>query len=494
MFTTIPCVSLHEDGIKYYFDNVACVYSPLHPLVFSRYLQEKHNSSIKYNQDSNHYLPEEYDYYNRKYSYLHSYGIFGEVTDAVSEETKYMDGATVSRQIANLKQLVFEVTDDCNLKCEYCAYGAMYYDYDEREGKYLSFDAIRQTIDFIFPRLSNNGSILYVSFYGGEPLLAIGVIKETVDYINTHYKHKSVQFSMTTNGILLDKHVEFLKDNDFRVLVSLDGNEYNHSYRVNMNGANSFCSVFWNLKLIQKQHPDFFDRNIQFNSVLHNRNSGKETHGFLFKEFGKVTHLSSLDSSGIKPEQLAKFKTMSETKLLAQGDFDKRTILQEQKEQNPFVYETAFFFQYCLKNSFFDTYEELLMDRLDNEIKIPSGTCLPFQKKLFVTVNGKILACERISQEYVLGTVDKDGVNIDCDLIAQKYNEYFNCVRNQCDHCYLRKTCKQCLFQIDHFSEKKQCVHASGEKGVSKWISQVLSFLENVPEAMKLIVDDVLIV
>ncbi len=86
------------------------------------------------------------------------------------------------------------------------------------------------------------------------------------------------------------------------------------------------------------------------------------------------------------------------------------------------------------------------------------------------------------------------GVYIDRELIAQKYNEYFNSVRNQCGHCYLRKMCKQCLFQIDHFSEKKQCVHASGEKGASKWISQVLSFLEDVPEAMKLIVDEILIV
>jgi len=494
MFTTIPCASLHEDGIKYYFDNLMCIYSPLHPLVFSRYLREKHNGKIRYNNNPYHYSVEEIDYYNGKYNYLSSYGIFGEVTDDVSDETKYIDGDTVSHQIANLKQLVFEVTDNCNLNCEYCAYGAMYYDYDERRGRYLSFDTIKQVIDFILPRLSNSGEILYVSFYGGEPLLAIGVIKETVNYIKTHYKHKFVRFSMTTNGVLLEKHIEFLKNNDFRVLVSIDGDENNHSYRVNKDGKNSFCSVFQNLKLIQKQHPDFFDRNIQFNSVLHDRNSEKETHGFLFKEFGKAPHLSSLDSSGIKPEQRSKFETMRKRKLSAPADFDKRTILQEQKEQNPFVYETTFFFQYCLKNNFFDTYEELLMDGLDNGIKIPSGTCLPFQKKLFVTVNGKILACERISHEYVLGTVNKDGVVVDCDLIAEKYNEYFNSVRNQCDHCYLRRMCKQCLFQLDHFSEKKQCVHAAGEKDVSKWICQVLSFLEDVPEALKLIVDEILMI
>lgn len=29
-------------------------------------------------------------------------------------------------ELANLKQLTFEVTDACNLKCKYCGYGEFY--------------------------------------------------------------------------------------------------------------------------------------------------------------------------------------------------------------------------------------------------------------------------------------------------------------------------------------------------------------------------------
>ncbi len=37
----------------------------------------------------------------------------------------------VKHSLLNLKQLVFEVTDACNLKCKYCGYGEYYDNYDD---------------------------------------------------------------------------------------------------------------------------------------------------------------------------------------------------------------------------------------------------------------------------------------------------------------------------------------------------------------------------
>ena len=34
---------------------------------------------------------------------------------------------------------------------------------------------------------------------------------------------------------------------------------------------------------------------------------------------------------------------------------------------------------------------------------IPTGTCRPFERKLFLTVRGKILPCEKIGQEHAIG-------------------------------------------------------------------------------------------
>jgi uncharacterized protein len=51
---------------------------------------------------------------------------------------QYLNSDHIAFALANLPQIVFEVTDACNLKCKYCAYGEFYDDYDQREGKMLS--------------------------------------------------------------------------------------------------------------------------------------------------------------------------------------------------------------------------------------------------------------------------------------------------------------------------------------------------------------------
>ena len=45
---------------------------------------------------------------------------------------------------------------------------------------------------------------------------------------------------MTTNGILLNKHMDFLKEKDIRLSISLDGGKVNNSYRITKTKKNSF--------------------------------------------------------------------------------------------------------------------------------------------------------------------------------------------------------------------------------------------------------------
>ena len=52
--------------------------------------------------------------------------------------------------------------------------------------------------------------------------------------------HRKFSFSMTTNALLLHKYMDFLKDNDFYLLISLDGDKENNGYRVDKVNENSF--------------------------------------------------------------------------------------------------------------------------------------------------------------------------------------------------------------------------------------------------------------
>lgn len=62
---------------------------------------------------------------------------------------KYIDKLSkkdILKQLVNLKQLTFELTDACNLQCKYCGYGELYSTHDKRENLYLDFSIAKQII------------------------------------------------------------------------------------------------------------------------------------------------------------------------------------------------------------------------------------------------------------------------------------------------------------------------------------------------------------
>ena len=116
----------------------------------------------------------------------------------------------VKRSLSNRPQLTFEITDACNLRCEYCGYGKSYSDYDERKSTRLSPQRAKVLLDYLRSlwgselNISHNQNV-YISIYGGEPLVNVPFIKEIVSYIEEpDCPSRSFTFNMTTNGILLD--------------------------------------------------------------------------------------------------------------------------------------------------------------------------------------------------------------------------------------------------------------------------------------------------
>lgn len=84
---------------------------------------------------------------------------------------EFITSEMVLSNLANLPQLVFEVTDACNLKCKYCAYGEFYGDFDKREDKMLPVSKAIRLIDYLnqhwnSERNTSAKSFMYISFYG----------------------------------------------------------------------------------------------------------------------------------------------------------------------------------------------------------------------------------------------------------------------------------------------------------------------------------------
>ena len=111
----------------------------------------------------------------------------------------------VKRSLSNSPQLTFEITDACNLKCEYCGYGKFYSDYDERKSTRLSPQRAKALLDYLSSLWKSEFNVsynqnIYISFYGGEPLMNVPFIKEIISYVEElDCPSRSFTFNMTAN-------------------------------------------------------------------------------------------------------------------------------------------------------------------------------------------------------------------------------------------------------------------------------------------------------
>jgi uncharacterized protein len=141
----------------------------------------------------------------------------------------------------------------------------------------------------------------------------------------------------------------------------------------------------------------------------------------------------------------------------------------------------------------YENYNELLFGKSEAAPLFPSGTCLPFSKKVFVTVNGKILPCERIGHQFALGEIKNGSVNLDFEEIAKKYNQYFAKIDKQCSNCHNSKSCIQCIFNLDDIEKDKcSCFGFMNKEKFENFKNTQLSFLARHPDAYARIMNDVL--
>jgi len=445
------------------------------------------------------YTKDEISYYYRKLLFLEEAGYF---TDIQQEKilTMKITQDSIRSTIANLTQITFEMTDQCPMDCYYCGYGDFYGDYDKRENKHMGFSMIKQVLDYLNEWINSSLNLshnrpLFIGFYGGEPMLNLPVIKEAVKYANSlHWKHNIIRFTVTTNGLFLDKAMDFLVEHDFNIFISLDGSEKNNVYRVFKNGKPTYECVLKNVNQLQERYPDFFQHRVYFNAVLHNRNSVEEIFTYFEKQFSKKPSILPLNTSGICSDKVDEFWKVyvNATESLYNSE-DYSRLEEELFIKLPTIQDIAGF----MFNSFdfyYNSYKNFFSPReILKRYRYPTSTCVPFSKKMFLTVNGKILACERIGQQFELGWIKPEGINLDYQEIADRYNRWFSLLRKQCQSCYIYDHCPQCMFYLDLEKDDLICTKVLNLAKYSRYISNYFSYFEENPSLFDKIFKEVMI-
>lgn len=112
---------------------------------------------------------------------------------------------------------------------------------------------------------------------------------------------------MTTNAMLLDRYMDYLVENNFSLLISLDGDEEGQSYRVDHRGRNSFSTVIRNVFLLRDKYPEYFKKEFLLMLYYIIRIALKDC--MIFKNnIGKLPMISELNNSGIREDKRNEFE------------------------------------------------------------------------------------------------------------------------------------------------------------------------------------------
>lgn len=349
------------------------------------------------------------------------------------------------------QRTVIEITQRCNLACKYCTFGGGFSDHRVLTNCTMSDDLLRACIQSGFEYGAQLDEIGF-GFYGGEPLCAFELLKMAVAFANQLAANtgKRLRFSITTNATLMDERkARFLRDEDFTVLVSLDGPQYMHDrYRVFRNGLGSYQATLKGLRTLLEVYPPEQHEKIGLSMVV--PSSGwirylRQLWGdepWLPKTLRANANLMNVpdgmelpkpppapDSTSIKAEWIASLtEERAEKTRLAWSSYDSPLA---QLHQRPVFsgYRRTFY---------------------------PNGCCIPGTRKIYVTVDGDYQICERVHGAPTIGTV-RGGV--DLEQIRAIVQEYCDSSFADCRECWAVSLCSMCFlhaYQNGKFSMEKK--------------------------------------
>ena len=458
-----------DNGYCYYIDEFIGRIMLINPVIYNKFKGVKNSKN-----DS---------YYDNKISFLKEHNFFS--SNKEKESFNRLSEHDIEESFNNSPQLIFEVTDRCNLLCEYCGYGKYYNNYDPRKNINMDFDIFRETILFMEKKWkvqsTNSKKNIRISFYGGEPLLNFKFIKEAVNLIKNLNVNKNFSFSMTTNAIYLKRYIDFLAENKFDILVSIDGDRYEDSYRNFPNGNPSFNIVVNNILYVKEKYPEYYANHIRFNSVLHDRNSVETVSSYIYKTFGKYPMTNELNKMFLSKAE--SYEKINSQKLAEDLRCSSPKSIEYAKYLNFFNIKQ---FNKPLSCFFYPE------SSLKKETRVlPTGTCLPFSKKIFISVTGKIYPCERIGNEINFGSVNEKGVNINYSSIAKIYNSLMDLYEPNCKKCSRIKNCPVCI--ASDIEGYKFCHDRYLKKYKENFLKSLISYYEKFPNEYETMLNGIIL-
>lgn len=154
--------------------------------------------------------------------------------------------------------MIKPASSNCNLRCKYCFYHDLASCREMPSHGMMTLDTLEDILKKAFDFA--DGSMVMISFQGGEPLLAgkefFRGFASMLPRLNT--KRSAVHVGVQTNGTLIDEEwCDIFLKNRYLVGLSLDGDALTNVLRIDAKGEDTFDRVYSAAKMLQAKKVDF---------------------------------------------------------------------------------------------------------------------------------------------------------------------------------------------------------------------------------------------
>ncbi|MCU0289171.1 MAG: radical SAM protein [Acidobacteria bacterium] len=361
----------------------------------------------------------------------------------------------LKKRVKNLPQMILEVTENCNLRCKYCVYNS-YYSYQRGlSPKQLSFETARKGIEYVYTLIKDRDKKEFnLSFYGGEPLLNFNTIKEIVRYGKERFIDWKLNFNITTNLTLLDESIlSFMVENNFYMVVSLDGGSDNHdAKRVFPNGNGTHAEIMKRLEYINKKYNTYFQENITFSAVYSFDLPLKNLHYFF--STNELIKDKAIRFSSVNTSNTTYYEYYPINKDAYQNDINvifSQALAKTREKKKLDGYE-KFLHRNLLS----------IEDRMKVRAYTNLGSSCLFDSRLYLDANGCFHMCEKINNRFSFGDVDR---GFDWEKMNALTKEFQEAIRIHCSKCNIRFLCNVCFVAFAGDGEfKPDPLYCEGQK------------------------------
>lgn len=332
---------------------------------------------------------------------------------------------------------IISITEQCNLRCTYCCYSGGYLGNHSHNTRSLCEGDMDKILKFI-DRTVAPGKSIRISFYGGEPLTQYPLIQFAVKEGKEIWGNR-VTFSISTNGTLLTPEIiAWLVDNEIEIAISIDGTENFHNrHRVDAGGHGSFAQVYSALE------------------YLHDQMFSKRPIVALLMTLPSVSDLEHIAGAWQADSLLRNYSPAHITGLtpnfpegVATADWEKLQALYihliDLYQQHP---------DWAVLRTFFDEMIEIWSNRMIFKVEgeTPMSTCLPVNTKLYIDSHLQLAVCEKINDQFRIGSVEK---GIDWKKANQLAKDYYGRRETRCTKCPAVRMCNLCLTAVAYTNDQ----------------------------------------